>query len=59
MKHFNSLPANCTAIGTAEALLEAFFNVQIDAHVKAWRWKCYTEGKYHYCGKGIIYGKRS
>lgn len=45
-----------------EVLLEAFFNVQTNEHVKAWRWHCYTTGNYieqpKYSGK-LVYGRKA
>lgn len=42
-----------------EVLLEVFFQVQANEHVKAWRWNCYRTGNYHYWpefSNVIIYG---
>lgn len=60
MKHFKDMPLG-TAIGTAEALIEAFFNVQPDKHVQDWRWDCFSKGNYHYWpqySNCIYYGSR-
>lgn len=44
-----------------EIMLEAFFCVEPNEHVKAWRWHCFTTGNYHYWPKysnRIVYGSR-
>lgn len=44
-------------LSNADAFLDAFFNIQADEHVKAWRWQCYASGEFHYICGSIVYGR--
>lgn len=37
-------------------LLDVFFNVQYNEHVKVWKWSMYVAGKFKYVNGGIVYG---
>ncbi len=53
----NNIQFKSTA-SNMEVMLEAFFCVQPNEHVKAWNWHCYMNGQYRYEGRAIVYGRK-